>query len=93
MTVYLLDGEAENPLRIAQESIQMAMSPRGATDGEPLRISLPAVANPLTGETVGDSSEFRIEQEMLKDLEELDGVLGSLVIKGTALEGNLLRLP
>lgn len=66
LTVYLLDGEAESPVRVEQTSLVVqfnqlegAMSEEvgGTTEGAK-QLQLEAVANPLTGETVGDTSEF-----------------------------------
>src|SRR5881628_3178191 len=51
LTAWVLDGEAERPVRIAQPSLHLTLTDIGTVD-------LAAVANPLTGETAGDTSQF-----------------------------------
>lgn len=65
ITIYALDGEAENPVRLKLESLVLQIKsieretpPAEADVQVPVEIHLGAAANPLTGETVGDTSEF-----------------------------------
>jgi hypothetical protein len=55
ITLYVFDGEAERPYRVAQRTVVAEV----ITDGEPFVVHLQAVASALTGERVGDTSEFR----------------------------------
>lgn len=55
LTLYVLDGEAERPYRITQPHVVSEV----ITAGEPFVVQLEAVASVLTGERVGDTSEFR----------------------------------
>jgi hypothetical protein len=85
LTLYLLDGGAEAPVRVAQESITVEVTPR--TQGaEKTSLTLQPVANPLTGETVGDTSQFQIQDPSLAGVSEFDGVIVSVSIKGSELK-------
>src|SRR4051812_43392691 len=54
LQAYVLDGEMENFVRVTAPAIEVAVS-----DGSgPRTLVLKAVANPATGETVGDTSQF-----------------------------------
>ena len=62
LDLYLLDSHAENPVRIAQETIRAAVE---IGDGEKIDLELKPVASELTGEKTGDSSQFRGQHEKL----------------------------
>jgi hypothetical protein len=83
MTVYVLDGEAENPVRLKQQNMEFSMALKGA-DGVTNVIMLEAtpVENTLTGETVGDTSEFVVESEQLKGVDQFSAAVSTLEIKG-----------
>ena len=53
-SVYILDAHAENFVRIEQESLQVDLS-----DENKSSITLHAVADSATGETVGNTSHFQ----------------------------------
>ena len=63
ITLYVLDAHAENAVRVAQESISASIE---FGDGEPRDLALMPVASELTGETAGDTSQFRGESPLLK---------------------------
>jgi len=90
LTAFVLDGHAERGLRVAQPSISMALR-RGA--GDPFDVTLVAVANPLTGETAGDTSEFAATDERLRGPGPIDGVVRSVAVRGTAFADVSFRLP
>lgn len=90
LTAYVLDGHAERGLRIAQPSIQLSLR-RGA--GDPFDVTLVAVANALTGETAGDTSEFAATDERLRGPGAIDGVVRSVAVRGTAFADVPFRLP
>lgn len=83
ITAYTLDGEAENAVRIKQTEIEVAVSPAKA---EAFTVKLKAVASTLTGETVGDSSQFEGQDDKLKDLKEFDGKIAAIELKGQAFK-------
>lgn len=79
LTGYLLDGEAENPVRIQQSSILLKLN----KNGKPLSLNLKAVANPLTGEVKGDTSEFAAVSMKLKGVPQFSGTVVLIKVKGT----------
>lgn len=92
LTVYLLDGEAEKPVRTDQTSIEIEITPKSTdTIRAKFTETLAAVASPLTGETVGDSSEFRLKSEKLVGWESFDCRIKAVRLRGQALED--IRFP
>src|SRR5271157_4155067 len=55
LQAYVLDGELENFIRSSAPSVEIVAEVGGA----PRNLVLAAVANPATGETVGDTSLFQ----------------------------------
>jgi len=88
LTAYVLDGEAENPIRLTDKSIDLSIeniAPKNAAK-QPLAIALNAVASALTGEKVGDTSEFSATVEALKGATGFDATIAKLTIKGKTFE-------
>ncbi|MEO5960363.1 MAG: hypothetical protein ABIR80_14710 [Opitutaceae bacterium] len=81
LTVYALDGHAENFIRLSALAIQLVAMP----GGKYTPISLKAVANSATGETVGNTSQFEAQADWLKTAGEFAGIV-TLEIKGTKFE-------
>lgn len=81
LTAYALDGEAERPVRLKARSLAISIIPRRPA-GQPFTLTLRAVADPLSGETVGDTSEFHVSASRLQGLLEFDGQLVDLRIRG-----------
>ncbi len=79
LTAYILDGHAENFVRIAMPAIDLT----AITGGEKKALKLTAVANPATGETVGNTSQFEAQADWLKKSGEFPGTISALEIKGT----------
>jgi hypothetical protein len=82
LTAYVLDGHAENFIRISAPAIEIV----AITGGQRRPLSLRAVANPATGETVGDTSQFDGEADWLKNTDEFPGTIPTLEIRGTRFE-------
>jgi hypothetical protein len=89
LQAYVLDGEMEDFIRSAVPSIEIEAS----VGGEPRTIVLSAVANPATGETVGDTSLFEARAEWLKTARDFDGVLKSITIRGTTFTSVKFNFP
>lgn len=85
LTAYALDGEAENSVRLSQKEIELTIG--SAT------IKLVAMDNPLTGETVGDTSEFRSPLGALKGQERFSGTIKKIQIKGQSFESVPANFP
>lgn len=90
LNVYVLDGEAENAVRIAQDKIEIAFTSgvTGATE-----LALPAVASSLTGETVGDTSEFGAQSDALKAVEKFEATVKAISIKGQEFKDVAFKYP
>jgi hypothetical protein len=80
LTAFVLDGEAKAGLRVSQPELTVHLRVAG---GDLTRIVMRAVPNPLTGESVGDSSEFVGQDPALRGLATLEGRLQALTVKGT----------
>ena len=90
MTVYVLDGEAEKPVRLKHEQLEIKVTPG---KGEPFNVMLKAVANTLTGEKAGDTSQFEAQDDRLKDLKEFDGIAQKLDVKGVEVKPTRFNFP
>lgn len=82
VTLYFLDGEAENNVRIEQESIKVNVK----IAEENLELDLKGVASELTGETANNTSQFSAAHDKLKDVEECTATVTSCTIKGQKFE-------
>ena len=76
LTAYALDSEAEKAVRVKHSEIEVAVKNLAVT------IKLGGVANALTGETAGDTSEFSGQSDRLKGAANFDGVIKTISIKG-----------
>ncbi len=82
LTAYFLDGHAENFVRLKATTINLT-----ATLGaEKQALTLRAVANSATGETVGDTSQFEAHADWLKTTARFDASVSALEIRGTRFE-------
>jgi hypothetical protein len=80
LTAYVLDGEAEKAVRISQPSISVTFEmPQAVTNQT---VVLAAKANALTGETVGDTSEFTVTSPVLKGQTAFTARVSELTVKG-----------
>jgi hypothetical protein len=98
LTAYVLDAEAEAPIRIAQRAIELLISnvrrvEGGALAAPPLTLRLAARANPLTGEMVGDSSEFSAQSERLKDAAGFEVTLAQIALRGQVFKDVRFNFP
>ena len=79
LTGYVLDGEAEKPIRLAQKAIELKLS---MDAGKKSALQLMAVANTLTGETEGDTSQFAGQSDVLKSATKFKAEIASIAVKG-----------
>lgn len=87
LTLYVLDGEAERPFRTHQPGVTAEL----ITDGEPFLVELEAVANVLTGERVGDSSEFRATAPGLVGASHASIRVETITVRGQTFDNVRLR--
>jgi hypothetical protein len=88
LQAFLLDGEMEDFVRSGSASIVIT-----ATGGAPREVVLSAVANPETGETVGDTALFQGQADWLKGAPEFDGAIKSVAIRGTTFADVKFNFP
>ncbi len=79
LTAYVLDGEAENALRVAAPQLELQVVPTG---GSPATVVLLARANALSGEAVGDTSQFAGPAPALKGVTTYTGRLKAITVRG-----------
>jgi hypothetical protein len=89
LTAYVLDGEMENFIRVKSAAFEITAT----IGGTPRLLALRAVANPATGETVGDSSCFETQADWLKTTPAFDAVLTALEIRGTPFAAVAFNFP
>lgn len=90
LTTYVLDGEAENAVRVNAPELEIVVQPE---TGDPFSVRLEAYANVLTGETVGETSEFRGQSDKLKQLEWFHGSIPALTVRGVEFRDIDFRFP
>ena len=79
LTAYSLDGEAENAIPLDRQELVFKITPAHQAS---FNLSLKAVENPLTGETVGHTSEFSAQSDSLKGVKNFFAVIDSVTTKG-----------
>lgn len=89
LSVYVLDGEMENFVRIAAAGFQVEVTTPAATH----LLTLLPVANPQTGETAGDTALFEAQADWLKGLHEFDGSVKSLMIRNSQFSNVRFNFP
>jgi hypothetical protein len=92
LTAYVLDGEAQQSLRVKQKEIEVRVSPDGKKD-DSVAVVLKGVANILTGETEGDTSQFEGQAAILKGAARFGGVVSAVTVRGAELKGVAFRFP
>ena len=81
LTVYVLDGEAQRAVRVAQTELDVHVN--GPDAGARTRVVLRASANVLTGETVGNSSQFTGAHDLFTSAGVVRGTVGPVTVRGT----------
>jgi hypothetical protein len=89
LQAYVCDGELETFIRVAQPSLEITAT----LHGQPRTLVLPAVANPATGETVGDTALFEAQADWLKAATLFDATLHQLTIRGTTFSDVKFNFP
>lgn len=89
LTAWLMDAHVENFVRVPLRSFEVQI----VADNRTNTVTLEAVANAATGETVGETSMFRGSSESLKGLTKFQGHVGSLELRGTRLPAASFHYP
>ena len=82
LSLYVLDGHAENFIRLPDRSIEAILQ----RNGQPTPLTLAAVANQATGETVGDTSQFTATAGWLSSPQNIELAIPSLTVRGMAFQ-------
>jgi hypothetical protein len=83
LTAYVLDGEAEEAVRVTQPSLKIAIENPAAAGADAVdHLDLLARADVLTGETVGDTSEFSATSQSLRGRTSVKGTIENITVKG-----------
>ena len=82
LNAYVLDGEAENPVRVSQSSLIIKLK----ENGKLVKLRLKPIANALTGEKVGDTSQYQGTFEQLKGLSHFEGYISSITSRGESFK-------
>lgn len=88
LTAYVFDGHVENFVRLPSPTLELIAMPGGIYTP----VTLKAVANPSTGETVGDTSQFEVHADWLKTAGEFAGIF-TVEIRGNKFEQVAFSLP
>ena len=86
LTAYVLDGEAERAVRIAQDAIVLRLEATGEA------IRLEPVAGVLTGETAGDTSQFEAVVPRLDGARQMAGVVEAVTVRGQEFRDLAVRV-
>ena len=78
LTGYVLDGELEKFIRITASSVRVVARVKEGDQS----LDLLAVANPATGEKVGDTAQFEVTADWLKTTPRFDARLTEVTIRG-----------
>lgn len=91
LTFYAMDGHVETPVRLTAEAFPVLVTLDG--EAEPIALEMKAVASELTGETVGNTSEFAVTDERLMNLAHFKAVIPAVDIRGVAFENVEFSFP
>lgn len=78
LTAYVLDAHAENFVRLTSPTFTLV----ALVQGQPQSLTMAAVANPSTGETVGDTAEFSAQAGWLRGRVAFDAYIPRIEIRG-----------
>jgi hypothetical protein len=84
LRLWVLDGEAELGVPVAHPELELWVRP---ATGRTFELHVPAVANPLSGETVGATSEFSLTDSRLRGGAAASVVLRRIDVLGRSFEG------
>jgi len=89
LQAYVMDGHLADFIRIPAGSFEIAARFGGREE----ILTFKPVANPATGETVGNTSLFEAGADWLKTNADFDGVLRELTIRGSRFENVEFNFP
>lgn len=89
--VYVMDGELEKFIRISVPSFTVT----AAVGGQKQTLTFKPVANPATGETVGDTSLYEAQADWIGQItaEAFNAVVDAITIKGVQFKNVKFNFP
>lgn len=90
LTMYALDGEAEQPVRLNSLGIAIQVAAPGK---DPVSLELKPVENVLTGETGTSTSQYGAQNDALKGVSEFTATIPELAFRGMELENVSVNFP
>ena len=90
LSLYVLDREPDSYVRVKHPELELEIVP---SQGEAFSVRLKAAANPLTGETAGDTSQFEGQDDRLKGLKDFDAEAPALEIRGQKVGPTKFNFP
>ena len=93
LTLFVLGSHAETAVRIKQKSLAVEVEIPEKVQSENIQMALEARADPLSGETVGDSSVFAGASDKLKGLKTFLVEVKNIEIMGERFSGLWLKYP
>lgn len=82
VSLWVLDGHCESPVRVTQKEVALTVN----VGGTARTVRLDAVADALTGETVGDTSQFAATDDELRGVASFSGTIQSLSVGGRSFQ-------
>jgi hypothetical protein len=89
LTAFVLDGHLHNFIRIRERYFEMDV----AFNGQEETLTFRQVANPATGETVGDSSQFEAEADWIRTVDEFEAVIRQIDVRSNVYENVQFNFP
>jgi hypothetical protein len=89
LSAYILDDEMEEFVRTDMRSFEVTAKINGVEQA----LKFNAVANPATGETVGDTAQFTAQADWLKTTKTFDAVIKSVTLDGTTFSHVAFNFP
>jgi hypothetical protein len=90
LTLYALDGEAEQPVRLNSLGLAIQLTVPGK---DPISLELKPVENVLTGETGTSTSQYTAQNDALKGITEFTAVIPEIAFRGMELENLAIMYP
>lgn len=95
LTCYVLGPHAASAVRVEEEVITVAVrfaDPDAELPVDSRTLHMAAKANPLTGETVGDSSQFEATDPVLGRSASFDGLVPVVTVRGRKFQDVVFHL-
>ena len=89
LSLYVLDAHAENFIRLPEPSVEAIVQ----RNGQPASLTLTAVANEATGETVGNTSQFTATADWMKSPQNIELAIPALTIRGMVFQDIRALIP